>query len=217
MAEYIYPKDGKLHTRWSELVRCTPGQIERVVAERMGHKRPFQNEHMAFGIVRHNRLAREVKKLGKIPPRFNLDLEVNPINAEREVAVEMFPGVVIHSTPDIFDNEWIADFKTIILDDKKEENKHYLDNLEDIPNARRYKASKQTAFYAWMLSVYGYQIKDLYYLCEVWNHNRTKILGYLKPKHKELDPEIFNELRDWTLGRVHLLKEVLRTYQKVEV
>jgi len=199
MAEYNYPNDGKLHTRFSELTRCTPGQIERVVAERMGDDNRYTNEIMEFGTVRHEKLAEYIKKNSQLPPRFNLDLKCEPENAERQIAIEMFPNVVIHATPDVFDTDWIADFKTTTGDGKN------------------YGSSKQVTFYAWLLSFYGYDIKTVYYLCERWDKERTKIIEYPEPIKKEVDKEIFNDLREWTLGRVHLLQTTLRYYQKVEV
>jgi hypothetical protein len=59
MADYTYTADGKLHTRYSELIRCTPGQIDRVVWERIHPGHRAETEHMGFGTLRHEMLEQQ--------------------------------------------------------------------------------------------------------------------------------------------------------------
>lgn len=198
MPNYDYPKDGKLHTRFSELVRCTDGQIDRVLAEREGDQTPFSSNITFFGDVRHEMLKEYIQKNGKIPDKFGINLKCEPERAEKHIAVEIWPDVVIHGTPDCFGEDWIADFKTTSRTEKA------------------YKASKQILFYAWMLSFYGLKIEKGYYLCEIWDLERTKILDY-KPYPFPIDPAEFEELKHWAWERVKRLRKAIKGYQPVEV
>ena len=195
---YDYPNDGKLHTRFSELVRCTDGQIERVLAERNGDQASFSSNITYFGDIRHEMLKEYIQENGKIPEKFGVKLSCKPDRAEKHIAVEVFPNVVIHGTPDCFGNEWIADFKTTSRTEKA------------------YSASKQVLFYAWLLSFYGLKIEKGYYLCEIWDKERTKILDY-KSHQFEVDSAEFDELVLWTQERVERLKSAIKGYQPVEV
>lgn len=206
MAEYNYPKDGKIHTRYSELVRCTPGQIEKVVAERMGDIIPFSNDIMDFGTERHQILSDYIIKNNKLPKHFakelktkyDLELEIKGDQSERHIAVEMFKGIVIHGTPDIFGKDWIIDFKTTTR------------------GKEAYINSKQNIFYAWLLSIYGLKIKRAFYLCELWNKERNEILGY-ESHDKEITEIDKDEIKKWAWERAKLLKSAIKHYQKVEV
>jgi len=195
-SNYDYPNDNKLHTRFSELVRCTPGQIDKVVEERLGHYAPFENEITYFGEKRHEMFSKYIKENGKIPEKFEIDLKCKPEQSERHIACEVAPRLVIHGTPDAHADDWIVDFKTTTRPDS-------------------FSASKQTTFYAWLLSIYGLEIKKTYYLCEVWNLERDKILGY-KTIEKEITPEAIEEVKEWALERARLLYKTLKLYERTQ-
>ena len=190
---YNYPNDGKLHTRYSELTRCTVGQIDKVIMERNGELSPFENEITYFGEKRHEMFNKYINENKCLPKQFGLELDCKPEQAERHIACEVAPQLVIHGTPDAFGADWIIDFKTTTKPDS-------------------FSASRQTTLYAWLLSIYGLDIKKTYYLCEIWNLERDKILGY-KVIEKEVTPESIEEVKKWTLERSRLLYKTIKLYE----
>lgn len=191
---YQYPNDNKLHTRFSELSKCTPGQIQRVIDERNGDLAPFENEITYFGEKRHEMFSKYIKENGHLPKQFGLELECKPDQSERHIACEVAPQLVIHGTPDAFGADWVIDFKTTTK-----------------PEA--YVNSKQCTFYAWLLGIYGLEIKKVYYLCEVWNLERDKILEY-KVHEKEITPEDIEEVKEWALDRARFLYKSIKLLER---
>lgn len=169
MPDYTYANDGKIHTRYSELIRCTPGQIESVLAERAGRRR-IETEDMGFGITRHEMWQEEALKSHRIPSCFRRDWPASHI--EHEFATEVLPGVVVHSRPDIVcaDTHTIPDYKTII--DGVNGWKHNLDTY------RHNSKQRQLKFYAFQVGLHGMLIRKGAFLCEIWNKQRSAILGY---------------------------------------
>lgn len=188
---YTYEDDGKIHTRYSDLVRCTNGQIGKVVMEQEGQATKFVNIATAHGTVRHQMFSEEIKETGKIPPQFGIDLSCPAENSEKELAVEMFPGVVIHGQIDSFNDDWIGDFKTTGK------------------GAVAYRSSKQILFYAWLLSAYGIKINNSYYFCEIWDPEREKILKY-EYYEKEIKEKDIEYIKNWAWERVQRLARGLK-------
>lgn len=169
MADYKYADDGKIHTRYSELIRCTPGQIDRVLAERRGRRRA-ETEDMAFGTVRHATWQEEAEKTGRLPLCFNRDWPVSHI--EYEFATEVLPGVVIHSRPDIVcaEVQIIPDFKTVI-----DGVNGWQQNIKGYYHGSK---QRQLKFYAYQVGLHGILIRKGAFLCEIWNQPRDTIIGY---------------------------------------
>ena len=183
--DYVYQKDGKLHTRYSELVRCTPGQIEQVIYEREGGER-FEGEFTEFGVKRHKMFSKYIKQNSKIPEQFGYDLKVKPENSEKQMACEVAPELVIHFTPDCFGDNWVGDFKTT----------HQ--------GRKGFKSSRQQKFYAWLLGILGHEITQSLYFLEIWNKERTEIMGY-EVLDDDISKEDINNQLDWVLPRARLL------------
>jgi hypothetical protein len=171
MADYVYPDDGKLHVRFSELVRCTEGQIDRVVAERKNPASRVETEDMKFGTARHDMWAEESKRTGMIPECFK-ELEglyQAVTHVEKEFVTEIAPGIVVHSRPDALCSavQRICDYKTVI------------DGVRGFEkNLSHYRTSKQGLFYMFQLAIHNETYREIVYMCEVWNKERTKIIAY---------------------------------------
>lgn len=202
MPTYSYPNDGRLHTRYSELVRCTPGQIDRVIDEKFGLTTPFSSEHTALGSVRHEMYAEEMRGSKRIPECFckeyTYDARVDMV--ETELKAEILPGVVLHSTPDAVDtdNGIVFDFKVTTLD------------------AKKWNASKQILTYAYQMHLRGVDVSYSVFLIEKWNSAKTEILGYqstiqLLPREKVLG------VLPWLQDRAMYLQEKITEYQDTHV
>ena len=199
--DYNYPQDGKLHTRYHELAKCTPGQIHVVIAERLGQLQPFENDVTFFGSERHGMFEKYIKANATLPKhfdgllksKFGLSLDLSTAKSEQEIASEMFNGVVIHGRPDLFGQDWIIDFKTTT-------------------NPERFSSSRQTLFYAWLLQPHGLTITKTYFLFELWNKDRTEILGY-ECLAKDITDTMLDEINEWALHRARLLYAALRSRQ----
>ena len=75
MADYTYIDDGKIHTRFSELTRCTEKGVVSVVKEKLNlKKRHFGGGILEFGTERHNMFMEEAKKTGEVPQVFQEEL-----------------------------------------------------------------------------------------------------------------------------------------------
>src|SRR5688572_2229985 len=116
---YIYQQDGKIHTRFSELKLCTPKQIDRLIAIKNRDLDPFVSEHMAFGTDRHSMFEDEAKRTRKLPKCFHSLPSVAKVDldeVEKEYAVELVRGVVVHSRPDAISkaSRAIFDYKTAL-------------------------------------------------------------------------------------------------------
>lgn len=204
MPNYIIDhSDGKIHTRYSELNKMTPGQVDYAMAIRLGERESYQSEDMLFGTERHRFFEAETKRTGKIPACFYeiaglKDVQID--RAERELAVELVPGMVIHSRPDAYsiDNFCLYDYKTT------------LDGTRGWKaNVKQYRYSKQGIFYAMMLALHSIDVYSVKYLCEIWNADRDRILGY-DMVEQEITPEKMEDVKHWTIDRLALLKVALR-------
>lgn len=199
MADYTYTEDGKIHTRYSELLRCTPGQIDRVLADRESG-RTLSTDNMADGSLRHEMFEEEAKKTGKLPACFGLDWPVSHI--EQEFATELVRGVVVHSRPDTVcaDVETVVDYKTVL-----DGANGWKANVEGYKHASK---QRQLFFYAYQLGLHGIRIRRGAFLCEIWNQARDTILGYEIVEF----PITLNDMRSalaWAKPRVALLQAVL--------
>lgn len=217
MADYLYANDNKIHTRYSELIRCTPGQIDKVIWERKNPEARTKTQSMDFGIIRHQMFDEESQQTGKVPACFGLDMRVEHVEAE--FATEIMKGVVVHSRMDSVsvEGETIIDYKTV-LDGKNGWQKNLQGygwrpiytaggNLIDskvVPSSKQ----KQLKFYAFQLGLHGIRIKRGLFLCEIWNGDRTEIIGYKTVEFPITLADIAPVL-PWVKDRVALLSVVL--------
>ena len=170
MADYNYdPNDGKLHVRYSQLIRCTPHQVDRLIAEMEGLER-VETENMLEGTLRHEMFAREAQITQKPYYAFNLNWRVTHV--EHEFASEILPGVIVHSRPDIVcaDIQMLPDYKTVL------DGTHGW--RETIKQYHHTSKQRQLQFYAFQLGLHGILIREGSFLCEIWNKERDTILGY---------------------------------------
>lgn len=204
MSGYDYPEDGRLHVRYSELTRCTPGQIDRVVFERLNPDvTPFENSDMIDGRERHEMFQAESENEGYTPEVFKRELGIYlPVShVEHQLASEILPGVVLHSTIDAVSeaSETIVDYKTICGDPAP------------------YRASKQLKLYSYQLALHKIRIKRGLFLIEIWEKDeagkRTKIIGYTKIEQK-ISLLDMTAAREWAIPRVALLKVALKGANK---
>lgn len=216
MADYLIADDGKIHTRYSELTRCTPGQVDRVVLERLGKIKRFSNDKMAFGTDRHDMWESTGKATGHIPECFGLNWPIS--HAEQEFASEILPGIVLHSRPDAICAAVAAlvDYKTIIADSV----------VEGVLLAvKRYSKSKQLPLYAYQLGLHGIRIKVIAYLVEIWNRPEFRdgvmirdsdtILGY-KIIMKDFKLSDVAKALPWVKDRVSYLAAALEASNVLE-
>lgn len=200
MADYLIADDGKLHTRYSELMRCTPGQIDRVVWERTHPNSRAHTDHMDFGIVRHEMFEEQGRLQGGVPAEFGVDLPLS--HFEHEFTTEILPGVVVHSRPDgvAADKNMIIDYKTVV--DGKMGWKKIVESYKHESKQRQLK------FYAFQLGLHGIRIRQGAFLCEIWDAPRENILGYrvvvFPIKLRDIAPVL-----PWVKDRVALLSTVL--------
>lgn len=195
MADYLIAEDGKVHTRYTELVRCTPGQIDRVLAERLNKDLRFKSDRLDFGTDRHDMWEQESKETGRLPECFGLDWPVSHV--EEEFATEVLPGVVVHSRPDAVCGEvqTIVDYKTLCADS--------LD--EGVRSAvKMYSKSRQLPFYGFQVGLHGVRIRKIAYLIEIWNKDQDEILGY-HTIVKDLPMAELAKMLPWVKDRVAML------------
>lgn len=200
MADYTFAADGKLHTRYSELVRCTPGQIDKVIWERTHPNSRAHTEHMDFGIVRHEMFEEQGRQQGGVPAEFGIDLPLS--HFEEEFTTEILPGVVVHSRPD-----GVAAAKNMIIDYKTVVNGKM--GWQNIINTYKHESKqRQLKFYAFQLGLHGITIRQGAFLCEIWDEARENILGYrvvvFPIKLRDIAPVL-----PWVKDRVALLSTVL--------
>jgi hypothetical protein len=145
---------------------------------------------------------------------------VTPLShIEQEFVVELYDGVVVHMRPDAVaaDIETIFDYKTV-LEPEGEDWSCLLDGKIP-PTARwrtlvsNYRNSRQLKFYAFMLGLHGIRIRHGVYLLEIWNRDRTKILGYhqVAQEYKLSD---LAKLLPWARDRIALLVATVRQRQR---
>lgn len=195
MADYLHSADGKIHTRYTELTRCTPGQIDRVVDERLGLAAKFKSDKLEFGTDRHDMWETEGKETGRIPTCFGLDWPIS--HCEQEFAAEILPGVILHSRPDAVcaDIFTLVDYKTLIASSMAE---------GELLAVQRYGKSKQLPLYAYQLGLHEIRIKKIAYLVEIWNREQTEILGY-KIITKNFNMADIAHVLPWATARVSTL------------
>lgn len=184
-SRYDYEPDDKLHTRFSELRNCTIKGVTKVVFQRL-YGVSESSPYMEFGTTRHEVFSNFLLTHRKLPKQIPLDLEINEDMVERSYAIEVWKNVVIHLTPDIHNTTWVADFKTTTR------------------GAINYKTDKQVVFYAWLLNKLGHKITKGYYICELWDRDRTKIQGY-EFLERDITQEDIDGIEDWAKKRVQLL------------
>jgi hypothetical protein len=154
--QYNVKNDGKLHSRYTDLVRATPHQVENIIKEQTGEKKRFKNDVLTFGETRHAMFEKETNQTGLLPvvfreafPKYK-DLQIT--HAEEEFATELFkehrdsqPSRRQLQQPHAI----VVDYKTMV---------------KGAGGARRYKNSKQLIFYAYQLAVHNIRItKYVYY------------------------------------------------------
>lgn len=200
MPEYEYPQDNRIHTRFSELVKCTPGQIRNVVLERYGLIPHFSSPHTGIGSTRHEMYEEEMYGTGRIPecfldvcPQFK-DVAIRFI--EKEFKAEIFKDVVLHSTPDA-----ISESDGIIFDFKVTSQE-----------AKKYKASRQLLVYAYQMFIRKIEIKKVVFLIEKWDKAKTEIIGY-DCYAEDIDREKVLEVKAWLKDRVEILLAGLEAYK----
>lgn len=169
--QYSIKNDGKLHTRFTDLLRATPKQVENIIKEQLGQKKRFESKVLTFGETRHEMWEKEAKKTGMLPIVFRQafpeykDLQIT--HSEKEFATELFENIIVHSRPDgvSVPDATVIDFKTMV---------------KGAGGARRYKNSKQLPFYAFQLGWHNIRIKKYVYFVEIWNETYDEIIGYDK-------------------------------------
>jgi hypothetical protein len=219
---YTYDEnDGKIHSRFSELLMMTPGQVDRAMEVRLGEREPFESESMKFGTLRHEYFEQETARTGKLPRCFYEIAGLKDVvvdRTEREFALELAPGFIVHSRPDAYSvsDKTIYDYKTTV------------DGVRGWQqNVKQYRSSKQIVFYAMMLHYHGIEITRARYLCEIWDSAYENIIGY-DMVEREITPDMIAEVRSWALDRLSLLwvaleeavlerEEAKKAFEKEEV
>lgn len=199
--QYNVKADGKLHSRYTDLMRATPHQVENIIKEQLGTKQRFKNDILTFGETRHNMFDKESKQTGMLPVVFReafpeyKDMVVT--HAEEEFATELFKDIVIHSRPDAVaaNDATVVDYKT---------------QIQGAGGARQYKSSKQLIFYAYQLAVHNIRIKKYVYMIEIWNKATdteeayTRIIGYDKFE-KDITLVDIAAIKNWAHARCEVL------------
>lgn len=178
MSDYLYADDGKIHTRFSELVACTPGGIDRVLAVRKNPDLRFESESMSWGTDRHELWQEETGRTGLMPACFfGVFPRLAVTHCEQEFATEILSGVILHSRPDAIcaNDETIVDYKTMIADSLEEAR---------IKAWGTYNRSRQLPTYGFQVGLHEIKIRKAVYLIEVWKRpgpgqSPDTILGYV--------------------------------------
>lgn len=191
--------EGTICTRYSELTRCTPGQVDRVLADRESG-RTLSTDNMLDGSLRHEMFEQEAKITGKLPACFGLDWPVSHI--EQEFTTELVRGVVVHSRPDTVcaDVETVVDYKTVL-----DGANGWKANVEGYRHASK---QRQLFFYAYQLGLHGIRIRKGVFLCEIWNKGRDEILGYERVEFPITLMDMAGAL-NWAKPRIALLASEL--------
>lgn len=178
MAEYIYPDDGNIHTRQSELARCvTPAGALAVAEEKLGIRQRRSTPAMEFGTKRHEAWEAEAAETGRTPQAFldNLDFTRKIINTEQHYATEIFAGVIFHFTIDAI----VEPFEAAANPGKQEIVDYKTATLGPTGGISvNYDRSPQLNIYALLLRPHGFRPIAGHYLIECWNRERTEIQGY---------------------------------------
>ena len=148
---YNHEDDGALHTRFSDLTRCTEKSVLGVVRELLHGRKSFSSDIIEFGKLRHDMWAKESEKTGRTPEVFKRELGFDyPVDIiEKEFSCTIFPGVVLHSTLDAgnSDEGIIIDYKTATLKGDEQKARHHFHMT--------YKRSRQHLTYGLQLLAKG--------------------------------------------------------------
>lgn len=205
MSDYKFSADGKLHTRYSELIRCTTGQIDRVIDERLGEIERVETDDMKWGTERHDMWREETAMTEQLPDCFGgawPDLAGMAISHnEQEFVIEILPGIVIHSRMDAVSEVEgaVIDYKTALMPEDGD--------IMKIVN--QYNRSRQLTFYAYMLGINSIRIRKGYYMIEFWNRERTEIVDYQIVEKRMLMSDL-GKVLPWVKDRVALLNYTMR-------
>ncbi len=197
MNGYIIPNDGKIHTHFSELMRCTPAQMHSVLNERAGITKPYGSPGMDFGTNRHDEWKDESLKTGLSPECFkepSARFQIKAEKVETEFASEVVPGVILHSRIDLYGEKAVVDYKTTTMSYTKAQT--------------LYNRSIQLKIYAYQLMIHDYPVDKLVYLIEHWDKEHTKVLSYSKLE-KEYLPRYIKEAKSWIERRIKYLQRGL--------
>ncbi len=205
MSDYYHSPDNKLHTRFSELGRCTINQVRGVINERLNGSKGFQNEAMLFGETRHELWAEESKETGKIADCFPIE-PYTATHIEKEFATEILPNVIVHSRPDV-----VSEPEATVIDYKTIQAETYTSGV--LKAKKSYGSSKQLPFYTYQLGLHDIRIKKILYLVEIWNPERNTILGYTKIE-KAVDLAEVATVLPWIKERVSILSSALKEAER---
>ena len=194
--QYIYEEDGKIHTRYSELKRCTPGGAEAVVLERLGLLQKYSGGKATnFGTDRHEMWEEESRKTRKVPEcfeycllRYGIPKDTPLAYVEDEIKYEIFPGIILHGTPDSVSSAVNTVF----------------DNKTITGRADQFRTSDQLLVYSYLLYKLGLPIKQGIYLCELWSTDHKRILGY-DSYRKEFGLSAVSVAEKWLRDRAEVL------------
>ena len=216
--------DGKLHTRYSELTQCTDSGITSVLQLRAGLKKKFKTASTEFGSTRHEMFEQdvaetgmvpevfthhevtqsEVRATGKTPYEYQFLIGLLPVShCEQSFATELFPGVVIHFTPD----EIASEVRTII------DTKTMIPNEAGKVQPNKYLKSVQLKLYALLLRPHGITIEKGMFLIEQWTRDYSAITDYHVVPQKIGLIEM-GEAQAWAAKRVEILQAGIEWWNK---
>jgi hypothetical protein len=162
---YDYDKnDGKIHTRWSDLRRCstTKGALT-VAAEMVLNKRRWTGDD--FGSLRHKMWEKEAKETGLFPEDFREILPAYKVSLiEQKFAMELLPEVILHSTIDVYAHEefMLIDYKTFT-------------NEDDLQKYKQPAKKAQLLTYGLQLLGRGHKVKRVMFAGERWKVDRERL------------------------------------------
>lgn len=226
MKQYKIHNDGKLHTRYSELTQCTDAGIVRVLQLRAGEVSKFTTASTQFGSTRHEMFEEDVAETGNVPEVFtHQEITKEEVRAtgrtpyeyqfligsmpvshcEQSFATELFPGVVIHFTPD----EIVQEQQTII------DTKTMIPNEAGKVNPNKYLKSIQLKLYARLLRPHGIIINRGMFLIEQWTRDYKDITDYHVVPQKIGIMEM-GEAQAWAKERVERLQAGIEWWNSQE-
>ena len=193
--QYNIKNDGKLHTRFTDLIQCTPKGVAHVIARSQGLEKPVETETLQFGKIRHDMWQAESEKTGKLPQCFIDEwpelAELEATHVEQELATEIYKDIILHSRPDMIAAKQftLIDYKTMVREDT---------------GAGIYKNSRQLPIYSYQAAMHNIRIKKYIYLVEIWNEDRSEIVGYDKYE-REINLAEISAIRHWIKQRCEVL------------
>lgn len=180
--------------------------MERVLEERFGQRKKLELEAFDFGRARHEVLEEEGAVENKVPEYFGVG-EVAISHAEQGFAIEAFPGVIIHFTPDLLAQTQflIGDYKMV-----REPAGGWDGKFPSLWSL--YKDSIQLDFYAWLLTFKKIPIREKLYMGEYWNRDRTEILHHDFVR-KPITVIEKGKARAWAIPRIERLMAGIEIYK----